>query len=80
MNLGTMMPTETTDEAPGDEVQGDAALGAYIASTAVLLGLPIEPAWHGPILFNLKTIAAAARLLESFPLADAAEPAPVYEA
>ncbi len=69
------MQSETTNDVPDDSV-----LGAYVDSAGVFLGLPIEPAWRDQILFHLKTIGAAARLIEAFPLDDTIEPAPVYEA
>ena len=55
-------------------------LDAYAAAAAALLGLPLDPAWTGPVTANLRVLAAAAGLVEGFPLPDEAEAAPVFEA
>ncbi|AIQ88573.1 MULTISPECIES: AtzG-like protein [Methylobacterium] len=53
---------------------------SYAAVTAALLGLPLDPAWMGPITANLRVLAAAAALVEAFPLADEIDAAPRFEA
>jgi len=52
----------------------------YIVAVAGLLGIPLEPAWMGPIAANLAVLRAAATHVGEFPLPDEAEPAPVYAA
>ncbi|WP_424137925.1 DUF4089 domain-containing protein [Roseomonas chloroacetimidivorans] len=56
----------------------DAALLICLDAAAALHGIPVDPAWRGEILANLRTIGNAARLVQSFPLEDEAEPAPVF--
>jgi hypothetical protein len=58
----------------------DAALLAYLDGAAALHGIPVDPAWRGEVLANMKAVANAARLVLSFPLGDEAEPGPVFRA
>lgn len=58
----------------------DEALLAYLDAATVLNGIPVDPAWRGEILANLRAIANGARAVLSFPLEDEAEPAPVFRA
>ena len=53
---------------------------AWITSSAVMLGLPIEAAWMPAIRANVEVTFRLAKLVEEFPLPDEAEPAPVFEA
>ena len=53
---------------------------SYAAAAAPLLGLAIDPAWIAPVVANLRVLAAAAELVIAFPLPDAVEAAPVFEA
>ena len=52
----------------------------WIASSAALLGLPIEAEWMPAIRANVEVTLQMAKLVEEFPLEDEAEPAPVYGA
>ncbi|MFC0389383.1 DUF4089 domain-containing protein [Muricoccus vinaceus] len=58
----------------------DAAMLAYLDAAAVLQGIPVDPAWRGDVLANMRAVAGAARAVLSFPLEDEAEPAPVFAA
>ena len=53
---------------------------AYAALAAPLLGLELDPAWMPPVTANLRVLAAAAELVAGFPLPDAVEAAPRFEA
>jgi hypothetical protein len=53
---------------------------AYAPAAAALLGLSLDPAWIGPIAANLRVLAAAAALLDAFPLPDEVDAAPRFEA
>ena len=65
---------------PVRDVPDDRTLRAYIDTAADMLGLTIAPDWQEPVLFHLKAITAAANLVEAFPLDDAIEVAPVFQA
>jgi hypothetical protein len=52
----------------------------WIASSAAMLGVPIDIAWLPSIRANVEVTFRLAKLVEDFPLPDEAEPAPVYEA
>lgn len=56
----------------------DAQARAMITSMAPMLGIPVEPDWHDPIVQNLVTNARIAQLVADFPLDDEVEPASVY--
>ena len=56
------------------------AIESLIAASAQALGLPLDPAWHGGIKFNLSLILRLAALVDEFPLPNDAEPAPVFHA
>jgi hypothetical protein len=56
------------------------SLDTLIAASADALDLPVEPAWHPAIRFNLEVTLRLAALVASFPLPDDAEPAPVFRA
>ena len=63
-----------------DAAVPDPDLDAYMAGAAALLGLSVDPAWAASVVANLRVLRAAADLVESFPLLDEAEPAPVFAA
>ena len=46
---------------------------------AAVLGLEIGPEWRQSVVDNLKATQKIAEAVLSFPLADAVEPAPVFE-
>ena len=58
----------------------DATIDAYIGAAAVTLGLTIEPEWLPGVKASLMATTRATALVESFPLPDDAEPAPVFDA
>jgi Protein of unknown function (DUF4089) len=60
--------------APNDAIDG------LVAASAHVLGLNIEPAWHGGVKFNLQLILRIGALVDEFPLPDDTEPAPVFDA
>jgi 1-carboxybiuret hydrolase subunit AtzG-like protein len=55
-------------------------LDPLIAASARAIDLPVDPAWHPAIRFNLEVTLRFAALVASFPLPDDAEPAPVFRA
>lgn len=55
-------------------------LDAYITAAAAALDLPLQPEWEGAVKANLAVTLKHAALVAEFPLADEAEPAPVFEA
>ena len=55
-------------------------LDEFIAAAAAALGLPLEPEWQPSVKANLAVTLKHAALVDEFPLPDAAEPAPVFEA
>ncbi len=55
-------------------------LDPYILSAAKALELKIDPAWMPSVRANLDVTLKMGALVASFPLADEAEPAPVFEA
>jgi hypothetical protein len=58
----------------------DNNLDSLIAASAQALGLPVDPAWHAAIRFNLDVTFRLATLVADFPLPDDTEPAPVFRA
>jgi hypothetical protein len=58
----------------------DDRIDAFVASAAALLDLPVEDGWKPAIHANLEVTLRLAKLVEDFPLAEDAEPAPVFEA
>jgi Protein of unknown function (DUF4089) len=56
------------------------SLDPLIAASARALDLPVDPAWHPAIRFNLDVTFRLAALVAEFPLPDDAEPAPVFRA
>jgi len=55
-------------------------LDEFIAASAPVLALPVEPAWYPAIRFNLEVTFRLAALVADFKLPDDAEPAPVFRA
>ncbi len=55
-------------------------LDEFIAASARALALPVDPAWYPTIRFNLAVTFRLALLVADHPLADDAEPAPVFRA
>ena len=55
-------------------------LDNYIASVAKALSLPVEDAWRPAVRANLEVSLRLAKLVDEFPLPDAAEPASVFSA
>lgn len=53
---------------------------AYVAAAAVLIGIPLDPAWARSVNDNLVVLEAAAERVAAFALPDEAEAAPVFEA
>jgi Protein of unknown function (DUF4089) len=51
-----------------------------MASGAQALGLTIEPSWRDSVKLNLRLVLDHAARVEAFPLADEAEPAPIFHA
>ncbi len=52
---------------------------AWIRSSAAMLKLPLDPTWLPAIHAHVEVTFRFAKLVDEFPLADEAEPAPVYE-
>jgi Protein of unknown function (DUF4089) len=55
-------------------------IDALVEAGAKALGLPLDPAWHASVKFNLQLILRHAALVEEFSLPDDAEPAPIFHA
>jgi hypothetical protein len=55
-------------------------LSALAAAGVRALALPIDPAWHAGIAFNLQLLFKHAALIDGFALPDESEPAPVFRA
>jgi hypothetical protein len=53
---------------------------AMVAAAVLAFGLPLDPAWHGGVAFNLRLILRLAALVDEFSLPDDSEPAPVFHA
>jgi hypothetical protein len=56
------------------------AVDTLVVAGAQALKLPLDPAWHSGVKFNLHLILRLAALVDEFPLPDDAEPAPVFHA
>ena len=56
------------------------SVDAFVAASAQVLGLALDPAWHDSVAFNLRLILRHAALVDEFALPDDAEPAPVFHA
>ena len=55
-------------------------LDDFIAAAAAALDLRLDPAWQPAVKANLAVTLQHAKLVANFPLADQAEPAPVFKA
>jgi hypothetical protein len=55
-------------------------LDDYIDASARMLALPLDQASRPAVKAHLASIFAFAELLDAFPLADDAEPAPIFRA
>jgi len=55
-------------------------LDALVVAGTQALRLPLDPAWHGSVKFNLQLILRLGGLVDEFPLPDDAEPGPVFYA
>ncbi|MBD2345797.1 DUF4089 domain-containing protein [Anabaena subtropica] len=51
----------------------------YVEQTALLLDLPIKDEYRDGVVANFERIRAIAQLVNSFPLPETIEPAPVFE-
>ncbi len=58
----------------------ETVVSAWCDAMADLLDLPIELGDRAEIIANLRALAQLMRLVDDFPLADRAEPAPVFKA
>jgi Protein of unknown function (DUF4089) len=56
------------------------SLDDYIAATARLLDLTIDPAWQPAVRANLELTLRLAAVVAEFPLPDEVDAAPVFEA
>src|SRR4051812_37306667 len=56
------------------------SLDVLVTAAAQALALPLDPAWHDGIKFNLRLVMRMAAQVDEFPLPDSAEPAPVFHA
>jgi hypothetical protein len=84
MAAGTRLAdASATLTAPDQETsmkQQDESLEALVAAGAQALGLTVDPAWRDGVNFHLRLLLEHAARVEDFPLADEAEPAPVFDA
>jgi len=55
-------------------------LDEFIAASARVLALPVDPAWYPTIRFNLEVTFRLATLVTDSPIPDDSEPAPVFRA
>ena len=56
------------------------AIAALVAASAQALALPLEPAWHVGVKFNLQLLLTHAARVDEFLLPGETEPAPVFRA
>jgi Protein of unknown function (DUF4089) len=56
------------------------SLDVLVTSAAQALAMPLDPAWHDGVKFNLQLVLRMAAHVDAFPLPDSAEPAPVFHA
>ena len=71
--------TRKPRHAPPAPAQSDPLDALVIAGTEALR-LPLDPAWHGSVKFNLLLILRLGALVDEFPLPDDTEPGPVFYA
>jgi hypothetical protein len=55
-------------------------LDEFIAASARVLALPVDPAWYPTVRTNLDATIRLAAFVADFKLPDDAEPAPVFRA
>jgi hypothetical protein len=60
---------------PHDKIDFDALIDAHTNWS----GLIIDPAWRPAIRQNLEAFTIAIKAVEAFPLADEADPAPIFK-
>jgi 1-carboxybiuret hydrolase subunit AtzG-like protein len=58
----------------------DAELEAWLVASARLLDITVAPEWRDAVLLHLRITCDMAQRIMDFPLADEAEPAPVFRA
>lgn len=58
----------------------DADLDTFITANAAALGLTISPEWRDAVRANLVVTLRMGAMVDSFPLEDELEPAPVFAA
>jgi hypothetical protein len=56
----------------------DERRAAALDAACTALNLTVAPAWRRDVLFHMKLIGEAARLVNEFPLGDDIEAAPVF--
>jgi hypothetical protein len=54
-------------------------LGVYVEQAALLLDLPIKDEYRDGVVVNFERIKAIAQLVNSFPLPEEIQPAPIFE-
>ncbi|WP_066378708.1 MULTISPECIES: DUF4089 domain-containing protein [unclassified Anabaena] len=54
-------------------------VGVYVDQMALLLDLPIKDEYRGGVVANFERIKAIAQLVNSFPLPEDIETAPIFE-
>jgi hypothetical protein len=55
-------------------------IATLAASSAQILAIPLDPAWHDGVRRNLHLLFTHAALFDAFSLPDESEPAPVFRA
>jgi hypothetical protein len=71
-------PAKPSKKPPRSRKPND--LTVLAAAGIKLLDLPVEPAWHAAIVFNLQLLFKHAAFVDAFALADETEPGPVFRA
>ena len=51
---------------------------AWIETGCAMVGIPLDPAWMETIAFNVRVLAASVAFLNTPPIPDMADPAPVF--
>jgi hypothetical protein len=74
----TRPSTRPSTKPPRTQKSND--LAALAAVGIGMLDLPVEPAWHEAIVFNLQLLFKHAAFVDAFALADETEPGPVFRA
>jgi hypothetical protein len=69
----------TKRPSPAKPVQSD-IIDALISASASALNLPLDPAWHAGIKFNLQVILRHAAIVDELPLPDYTAPGPIFYA